>query len=140
MNLTDIERKAFNELFRKYNILFAYLFGSRAEERAVKSSDFDFAVMFPKETVLSGLFDMRCKMISELTGILGKDVDVTALNDIDSVLLKFVVISKGMVIYEKDHGERLDFEVRVMNEYYDFKPFIEVYNKAYIKRSLGMGL
>lgn len=29
-----------------------------------------------------------------------------------------------------------DFELKVMQEYYDFQPFIEQYNKVYLERSL----
>jgi hypothetical protein len=41
-----------------------------------------------------------------------------------------------MAKVEKIRSQSVDFELRTMQEYYDFQPFLEAYNKAYIQRSL----
>ena len=42
--------------------------------------------------------------------------------------------SKVKGIYDKKHGDRVDFEVKVMNEYYDDLPFTRFYNQALLQR------
>jgi len=39
-------------------------------------------------------------------------------------------------VLERDHAQRIDFELKTMQEYYDFRPFIKEYNEAYLQRSL----
>lgn len=136
MNLNKVQINKIKALFKKKGVIFGYLFGSQAKGTAIKSSDFDFAVMLDEEDKKKR-FDMRCRMIGELTGIVGKnEVDLVVLNDIRDILFKFVIIKEGITIYEKDHLKRVMFELRAMNDYYDFKPFLEAYNKAYLKREL----
>jgi predicted nucleotidyltransferase len=127
-----------NTVFKKYEVKFAYLFGSRATGKANKNSDYDFAVMLPREISADERFNKRLKMIGEVVGALKNNkVDLIVLNDTRSVLLKFAVIYEGKVIYDKDHDDRVDFEVMAMNYYYDFSPFLNAYNKAYLKRELA---
>jgi hypothetical protein len=76
-------------------------------------------------------------MISELSKIFKKETEVVVLNDTKSILFKFVIIKEGELIYMKNHAERLMFELKTMNDYYDFTPFIEKYNEAYLKRELA---
>lgn len=122
-------------VFRKNNVTFAYLFGSRATGNAIESSDFDFAVMFSEKTSSAGRFAARCKIISELANILGNEkVEVVALNDAKSILFKFIIIKDGILIYESNGLNRVLFELKTTNEYYDFSPFIEKYNEAYLER------
>lgn len=132
------DKKKINKLagvFRKNNVTFAYLFGSRATGNAIESSDFDFAVMISEKKNLAERFATRCKIISELANILGNEkVEVVALNDTKSILFKFIIIKDGVLIYESNGLNRVLFELKTTNEYYDFSPFIEKYNEAYLER------
>ncbi|MCK9379357.1 MAG: nucleotidyltransferase domain-containing protein [Candidatus Moranbacteria bacterium] len=137
MKLTKSKIKEFSKIFAKHKVVFAYLFGSQATGKAIKNSDIDIAIMLSKDTDTKKRFAIRCKIISELSKIFGKNTEVVILNDTKSILFKFVIIKEGKLIYAKDHGERLEFELKTMNDYYDFAPFIEKYNEAYLKRELN---
>ena len=135
--IIEKHQKELKDVFIKYNTVFAYLFGSRATGKQVKKSDFDIAVMLSPELSASKRFDMRCKMISDLAAVLYRnEVDVIVLNDNKSILFKFVIIHDGRIIHEQDHGARVNFELKTMNDYYDFSPFIKAYNQAYMERAL----
>lgn len=123
-------------LFKKEkDILFAYLFGSAVQGKTSYESDIDLAI-YLSEKKGSDFFKKRLSLIEKAQSILKKPTEVVILNEISSIFLKFVIIKEGRVIFEREHGERVDFELRAMQEYYDFQPFIEAYNKAYLERAL----
>lgn len=123
------------KIFEKYKVSFAYLFGSRAEQRASKSSDFDFAVYINSKSKTKR-FQNRLALLQELEEILPRPVDVVVLNDTHSTTLRYSIVSEGKLIYEKDEGKRLDFEIFIMNEYEEFAPFLKEYNKMYLHTSI----
>lgn len=124
-------------VFEKYAVKFAYLFGSRATGHVNRESDYDFAVMLPDDLDAKNRFEIRLKLMSEIMKILKTDaVDLNVLNDTHSIFFKFVIIKEGLLIHNADPGARLDFELKTMNDYYDYKPFLKAYNKAYIERRL----
>ncbi|HBO16479.1 MAG: putative nucleotidyltransferase [Candidatus Moranbacteria bacterium GW2011_GWE2_35_2-] len=137
MKLIKDKTGEFSKIFAKHKVVFAYLFGSQATGKAIKNSDIDIAIMLSKDIDAKKRFDIRCKIISELSKIFKKETEVVILNDTKSILFKFVIIKEGKLIYAKDHGEKLEFELKTMNDYYDFAPFIEKYNEAYLKRELN---
>lgn len=49
MNIPNNQIKEIKKLFRKNGVVFGYLFGSQAKGTAIKSSNFDFAVMLDEE-------------------------------------------------------------------------------------------
>lgn len=123
-------------LFKQENsILFVYVFGSTAQGTTNFESDVDLAI-YLDEKKARDLFKKRLFLIEKVQSILKKSTEVVILNEIKSIFFKFVIIKEGIVIFEKDHSKRVDFELKTMQEYYDFQPFIEEYNKAYLQRSL----
>ena len=39
--------------------------------------------------------------------------------------LQYKVITEGILLYEKDTWERIEFENTVKGEYFDFRPFLQ---------------
>ncbi len=131
LNHQDIKK-----IFAAYGVRFAYLFGSRAENRALERSDFDVAVCFGAPTKGERLTG-RLKLQAELQNFLApRRVDVVVLNDTHSATLRHEVATKGKLIYEQDASGRLDFELRALNEYEDFAPFLSAYNDMYQKANI----
>lgn len=129
-------QKKLKPLFkREKDILFAYLFGSAVQEKTNYESDVDLAVYLDEKKV-DDLFKKRLSLIEKIQSILKKPTEVVILNEIKSIFFKFVIIKEGKVIFERDHGKRVDFELKTMQEYYDFQPFIKAYNKAYLEKTL----
>jgi len=135
--LSDLQLKKLNQVFAKYQVLFAYLFGSQVTDKANQDSDYDIAI-FLAEQNKKKRFDQELKIAAEVIKIINNDkLDLVVLNDTKSIFLKFVIISEGKLIYNNDLSAHIDFELRAMNEYWDFKPFLEAYNKAYSRRILS---
>lgn len=138
MNLTLTQLKSLKTAFRKEGVVFAYLFGSQATGDANSQSDFDFAVMLSDEAPKNKRFGTRLKIISGISRVLGNDkVEVVVLNDLKDSFFEFVIVKEGKIIFEHDHSARVDFEMKAMNEYYDFSPFLDRYNQAFLKRELA---
>lgn len=132
---TDEIQKLLMPLFdREKSILFAYVFGSVAQKRTHDESDIDLAFYLDTDEVRD-TFKKRMRLIEEAQALLNKTVEIVILNEIPSILFKFVVIKEGRMIFERSHSQRVDFELATMQEYYDYQPFLENYNKAYLERS-----
>lgn len=138
MNLSKEQVSGIKSVFNEYNVCFAYLYGSRANRTENKKSDYDFAVYFNDKISSNKRYEARLKITNKLSGIIGsiEQVDLVVLNDIKSVLFKFTVIKEGEIVHEKEHDQRVLFELNSMNQYYDYLPFLNLYNKALIERAL----
>lgn len=121
------------QIFQKFKVKLAYLFGSRAKGIAVKESDFDIAVLFEEGDGHPDFFDKGAYLKEDLRDYFPNEVDIVALNKANS-LLKYEVISNGQPLYIEDEKFRLDFEVLSINEYIDEKYVREIYYSALKER------
>lgn len=115
------------EIFEKYpEIKLAYFFGSRAEGKAGKLSDFDFA-FYLDENNTERIFDIKFELIDKISRLLQTDaVDVIILNIVENSELKYNIIKDGKLIYEKEPFKVL-IEPRILNEYFDFNMSLKKY-------------
>lgn len=127
--------KKLNQIFGRNQVSLAYIFGSFATGRTIKNSDVDVAVMLNKKLNKMDRFEIRLKLIQNLKKFFGREVEVVVLNDTTSLFFKYIIIHEGKLIYQKNEGERLDYECRLMGEYFDFQPFLNLYNKNYVKNA-----
>jgi len=130
------ENKDLRAIFEKNGVLFAYLFGSQLGEYADKTSDADIAVMLSRKTSKEERFELRLKLAGEISKVLKKEADVIILNDTKSLFFKYVIIKEGKLIYEKSEVESAEFESLTLGLYFDFRPFLEEYDKLYVQRNL----
>jgi len=121
---------------KKEDILFCYLFGSFACQNFNSKSDVDIAV-FIDENKSKDFFETRLKLIADLSKLLKREADVIILNTANSILFKHTILREGELIFARDIEKMVNFELRTMQDYYDFTPFSEAYNKAYIERYLN---
>ena len=110
-------------------------FGSAASGKTNLESDIDLA-FYLEDKEVKDFFKKRLFLTEKIQSLLKKRVEVIILNEIRSIFFKFVIIKEGKIILERDHTRRIDFELKTMQEYYDFQPFIKEYNEAYLQRSL----
>lgn len=123
------------DLFRKFDVKLAYLFGSRAKNNFAAESDYDIAVLF-RQTPSDPLALKEVSLLTlELSAILPAKVDVICLNAA-LILLKYEVIAHGRPLYCEDEKDRINFEVMVIKEYIDDGPVRNFYNRALYKRIL----
>lgn len=118
-------------LEKEADVLFAYLFGSYAKGTQGKRSDIDIAVFLRDVDILetNPLYPSRLAINIENALTEKKPVDVRVLNE-SSIRFRSQVLRHGKLLCSRDEKKRIDFETSSMACYYDFKPFLEVYDTA----------
>lgn len=106
-------------------VLFGYLFGSMATGNTRKESDVDIAVYLSPETK-PRFFDIRLDLLEKFTRAFRREADVIILN-VAAPFVKYVILKEGKLIFERDQNARIDFEVKAINEYFDYKPVLKQY-------------
>lgn len=103
------------ELLKDYSVKLTYLFGSRSCGEETKFSDIDIAVLFEEES------DKRIDSLrADLIELLKEDaVDLIDLERAPP-RLKYNVVKEGEALVGED--DSTEFEVKTMNEYFDFRP------------------
>lgn len=119
--------------FSKYGeVDVAYLFGSRARGEHTEGSDWDFAVLLSRG--FEDPYDL-VRLIEDLEhalGVGGQEVNLVVLNDAD-LALAHGVVSDGILIFERDVERRVEFEVKVLKLYMDFKPVLDQMRRSLIE-------
>lgn len=134
--MTAAEIKKIVEYCRKNSkIKLAYIFGSQINGYANKNSDVDIAFLLPKESSSSKRFELRIRANSELSAILKKEVSIEILNDLNSIFFKYCIIKEGKNIFSRSQLEKAEFESKIMALYFDFEPFLDLYNQHYVQSS-----
>lgn len=123
------------DIFKKHKVKLAYLFGSRAKGNAVKTSDFDIAVLFKEPPADPLALRESMNLSLELSKFLPNKIDVISLH-YAPLLLKYEVIAHNRILYCEGENERINFEVSVIKEYIDEEPIRNLYNEALYKRIL----
>ncbi len=118
----------------------AYLFGSVAEGKATALSDIDIGVYLSESLTNSERFRKQLELTSKLVGFLGNNnVDLLVLNDTAPVL-SFEIIEPNVLIFERDHGLKIDVEQRIMSGYLDRKYHEDLMNRMFLERVREKGL
>ncbi|MBN2110003.1 MAG: nucleotidyltransferase, partial [Methanosarcinaceae archaeon] len=82
----------------------------------------------------------RLELASKLVGILeNSNVDLLVLNDTAPVL-SFEIIGPNVLIFERDHGLKIDVEQRIMSAYLDRKYHEDLMDQMFLERVREKGL
>ncbi|GAB4578344.1 MAG: hypothetical protein Fur0022_10790 [Anaerolineales bacterium] len=126
-------------LSKQPDVVAAYLFGSVAREQANTMSDVDIAILFQQGLDEETALERQLAILLALETMADREVQVTVLNRV-APFFAFQVIKEGKRLYERDKAERVEFEVRVMKDYFDVQPMLEFQNRALIQRIKETGL
>jgi len=117
--IKDLLRKILNA--QGNEILFAYLFGSRAaNESTYPPRDIDLAVYFQPTGIPP--FDAKLELHGTLSRALRtNDIDILVLNNAQNLVLLSEIIRKGVVLIDRDPDFREEFEQGIIHQAIDFK-------------------
>jgi predicted nucleotidyltransferase len=105
----------------------AWLFGSVARGTARPDSDVDVGVLYREDPprTLAGIGQVF-NLEQELTEITDLPIQVVALNraPVDLIIR---VLRDGKLLLGQDSLQRVDFEVRSRNEFWDLEPYLRLY-------------
>lgn len=110
------------------NVAAVYLFGSRARGDARPNSDVDLGVLYrsnPPATLLGQPFELQARLSTEL----GAQFDIVVMNAAP-VDLVHRILRDGQLLLEVDKSQRIAFEVRARNEYFDLWPTLKRYRDS----------
>jgi len=113
------------EIFKKQKVVLGYLFGSQAKGKIGPLSDIDIAVYFKEAITSDERFDLRLKILGELADLFKTDdIDLVVLNDAPP-LLAHRILKEGVLIFSDNDKKRLEFEVKAVLKYLDWKPYLD---------------
>ena len=123
--MKDAVTKLIETLNSKSYIVFVYLFGSRVKNYCNERSDWDLAVFFLEPPENFGIWT-AFELEAELSRAVESTVQVIVLNKrLPSPVFGFQIISEGVVLIERDENLRLEFENRILRQYYDWQYFLK---------------
>ncbi len=109
-------------------VLFAYLYGSYARDSVHFESDIDVAV-YLRPSDVKGYIKKEEELTVELVTKIHMDrIDLRILNVLP-LLLQYNILKDGVLIFVRDDKERVDFETKVMNRFFELKPYIDEYQQ-----------
>jgi predicted nucleotidyltransferase len=117
------------KIFKKQKVVSAYLFGSQAKDKVGPLSDIDIAISFGESVKANERFDLRLETLGQLTDLFKTDkIDLVVLNDAPP-LLSHRILKEGILIFSDNNRKWLEFEVKAVLKYLDWKPYLEKYTK-----------
>jgi hypothetical protein len=121
-------------------VTLGFIFGSYARGQARPDSDVDFAVLLDEQTPTSDRLKFRLHLIDGLARLLGRDdVDVAILNEVP-LALAFRVLRDGHLLFERSRAAYVAYRVRTLDQYFDFAPFLERYERSFLRHVSQKGL
>lgn len=117
-------------------VLVAYLFGSRAQGEPHPHSDIDIAILFSEGLPPLEQQRWRLSLIARLSKALHTDnVDVVVLNRAPP-MLRYEAIRPRRILFCRNEEARVAFEVRTMQEWFDWQPRFDRLQTEWCRRLL----
>ncbi len=138
-NIIPIEelKSVVSELFKQYDeIQIAYLYGSYATDFKNKFSDIDIGIVLESNFKESPLYFARLSSKIEASYHYGIEIDLRILNTCSPRFL-FQVIKNAKILYVNDNNFKDEYELKVINQYLDIKPMLDMLDNLSIKKVLG---
>jgi predicted nucleotidyltransferase len=121
------------KVFSKYpGVQAVYVFGSVGDGRTHRESDLDLAIVPRDETVREKKLDI----LADLARMGFCDVDL-AFFDTDDIVLKYEMVRRNRLVYQTEDFDRGAIYSRIVRQYLDFLPYLNVQRAAYKRRIQG---
>lgn len=123
-------KREYREKLRQSGVAIVYLFGSRATGLKTRLSDVDIGVVLkilPNGRDNRSLYNDLYDVFSELYPV--RRIDIVFLQAA-AISLQYSAIKDGKVLFEEDPTFTADYEWWVLNEYLDFQPVLEFFDRV----------
>ena len=120
-------------LLKTRPVLLGYLYGSCAKGDVHPFSDIDIGIYLEENIPALKALDIELSLSIDFDAIMGNkfNVDVRSINNMP-LMMKGSIVSEGILLYSRNDPFRVEFETNARKVYFDFKPYIHRYHKAYI--------
>ncbi len=109
----------------------AFLFGSRATDRARPDSDIDLALVGPA----SGLRQAKLDILQAFVEAGLERVDLVLLDEADPAM-RFEAVRPNCLVYTRGDFDRGSYYSRTVREYFDLEPYLKIQRQALKRRWL----
>jgi predicted nucleotidyltransferase len=137
--MMKINKEEIAPLFKAYPfIAAAYQFGSTARGQEGPLSDMDIAILVDDKRVPSAFDLLRIELLLayELQKqLIIPEVDLITLNH-QRLPLQYAVLRTGRLIYEADPKYRIRFTQKVIQDYLDFRPTLDLIGQFHTRGRL----
>lgn len=133
MNLLTAELTRLRDVFNKYpEVLAVYLFGSRAEGRSHRDSDYDLAVVSARGRSARA---SRLEILADLAQAGFDNIDLSFL-DQRNLVLGHEAVRMNQVVFARQEFDRGSFYSKIIRMYLDFVPCLNIQRQALKERLL----
>ena len=127
-------KKDTRKILKKLNISLIYLFGSSIIGTQRAESDIDIGVVFEKPEGIKNTMIIFEELYLSLSQVFtDRDLDIVFL-DFAPLTLQFEVVTTGKVIYRVSREFEYDYKEKIIKEYIDFKPLLDVQDQILLER------
>jgi|YelNatPaOPRAMG01_1025707.scaffolds.fasta_scaffold11806_5 predicted nucleotidyltransferase len=129
----DFRYREIIKRLKRLDVVLVYLFGSYILGTHGEFSDIDIGIVLSEKCNKDymELFGKLYSMFSEFYP--GKEIDIVFL-DKAPLTLKFEVVTTGKVIYRVSKEFEYNYREKIVKEYIDIKPLLEIQDKVLLER------
>lgn len=125
----DILKECKSILIKYEEIIFAYIFGSYANDKYRETSDVDIAIYLKKDLNPNEYLNIK----ADLRESLKKEVDLLILNNARP-LLKYEIYKNHILLFSRDKSMEGRYKVKTLYEYNDIKRYLNLSYEKTIER------
>jgi predicted nucleotidyltransferase len=127
----------------QYPVEAAYVYGSAARGTMMPFSDVDVALLLSESMPSYERLVLELEIQGAIEAALDETnplpVDVRAINDAP-LTVRGQIVQQGVLVYERDRGRRITFEVQTRKQYLDFAPVARRLRDAFLQHVQREGL
>jgi len=128
ISITELE-KIINIVFNNRDeVLLCYLYGSYVSGNRSEFSDIDLGILLDSTYKKHYLYQVDLSLEIEKEFGNKIEIDLCILNDATPRFL-YNVIKRGRIIHSKDETFQHEFEIKVLYDYLEIKPLLDIYDK-----------
>jgi predicted nucleotidyltransferase len=125
----DIFKGCKDILLRHNNIIFAYIFGSYAQNKARADSDVDIALYLDTAMDVETYLEIKVR----LAEVCKREVDLIILNEA-TPFLRYEVYRNNNLLFSRDKARETQYKVKTLFEYSDMKKYLNLCYNETIRR------